>query len=246
MNNLPNIWLFWTGEKEYGKGGSGIEEILKAFWSFDIKDCVNVIVSSNRNGWVRKIAYENWIPFKAMTKLPSRLENWEYSEEDKEELKNRYLDIVKEYDLEYIFLSGWLVYVIWLEPNKTVNIHPGPLNEPYGWKGMYGMNIHNKVWEDYVDWKINQTCITMNYVTENIDDGPIIAQIPVWLVWCNSPEDVQKRVKQVEHIIQWKITQMVITWEISWSWIKWDSVQFPENFTWGKEVDLMDWVAFKK
>lgn len=245
MNKLPNIWLFWTGESMYWKWWSWIEKILEAFWALDIKESISVIVSNNWNGWVRQKAYDNWVLFYSINEFPKRWENADFSDKDKEIIKKIYQDIVEKYDLEYVFLSGWLKYIIWLKPNKTVNIHPGPLKEPYGWNSMYGMNIHDKIWEDYVDWKINQTCVTMHYVTEKFDDWPIIVQIPVWLVWCNSADDVQERVNKIEHIIQWKITQMVMCWEITWSWVKWEPVQFPEGFVWWKEIDLMEGIPYK-
>jgi folate-dependent phosphoribosylglycinamide formyltransferase PurN len=245
MNKLPNIWLFWTGWAEYWKWWSGIEKILEAFWTLEIKDAVKIIVSDNWNGWVREKAYNGWIQFHQMRNFPNRWDDWNFSENNIKLIQKLYQEIVKQYDLDYVFLSGWLKYVTWLAPNKTVNIHPGPLQEPYGWKGMYGMNIHKKVWEDYVDWKINQTCVSMHYVTDNFDDGPIIVQLPISLVWCNSPMDIQKRVNDIEHIIQWKITEMIMSWDISWSWVKWEPVKFPENFTWGKEVDLMEGTAYK-
>lgn len=42
-----------------------------------------------------------------------------------------YLDLVRDFDLEYIFLSGWVKQILGLEANKVVNIHPGPLGK-YG------------------------------------------------------------------------------------------------------------------
>lgn len=238
MNNLPNIWLFWTGGKEYWEWWTGIQKILEVFWWLEIKDSVKLIVSNNWNWWVRKVAYENWIPFYSMTKLHKREENWEYLESHKSEIKNRYLDIMEKYQLEYIFLSWWLVQVLWYEPNKTVNIHPGPIKVPYWWRWMYGEKVHEKIWQDHLDWKINKTCVTMHYVTDKFDDGPIVAQVPVWLDWCNSALDVQKRVNEIEKIFQWKITLMIMTWEISWSWIEWEPVKFPEWYDWWKEIDL--------
>lgn len=246
MKELPNVWLFWTWEKEYWKWWSGIEKILEAFWLLEIKDTVKVIVSNNWNGWVKQKAYENWIPFKAMTKLPNSESDGTYSELAKEQMANRYLWIVQDYNLDYVFLSGWFVYVIWLEPNKTVNIHPGPTHEPYWWKWMYWIKVHEKIFQDYIDWKINQTCITMHYVTDKYDDWPIIAQVPVSISWCKNVKELQNRVNEIEKIFQWKITLMVMTWEIFWSWIKWEPVVFPNDFIWWKEIDLTEWIPYDK
>ncbi|MDP2090353.1 MAG: formyltransferase family protein [Candidatus Gracilibacteria bacterium] len=246
MKELPNVGLFGTGEKEYGKGGSGIEKILEAFGLLEIKDTVKVIVSNNWNGGVKQKAYENGIPFKAMTKLPNSESDGTYSELAKEQMANRYLGIVQDYNLDYVFLSGWFVYVIGLEPNKTVNIHPGPTHEPYGGKGMYGIKVHEKIFQDYIDGKINQTCITMHYVTDKYDDGPIIAQVPVSISGCKNVKELQNRVNEIEKIFQWKITLMVMTGEIFWSGIKGEPVVFPNDFIWGKEIDLTEGIPYDK
>ena|GEM_PF-3308842 len=57
----------------------------------------------------------------------------------------------------------------------------------------------------------------MHYVSKKIDDGPIIAQIPVSINKCNSWEDVKKAVNKVEQKYQWKITKLVIEKKIAWS-----------------------------
>lgn len=238
MKNLPNIWLFWTGGEKYGEWWSGINKILENFWTLWIKDSVSIIVSNNWNGWVKEKAYNNWVLFEKFKNYPSRWEDWTYSEKDKEILKDMYIELVEKHNLDFVFLSWWNKYVDWLEPNKTINIHPGPLVKPYWWEWKYWNHIHKKIWEDYEKWQITKTCVTMHYVTEEFDKWPIIAQIPVELSGCESWEDVKQRTNTVEHIIQSKVTLMIMEWKISWSWIEWEPVQFPEGFKWWEEVDL--------
>lgn len=180
---------------------------------------------------------------------------WKFEPDTEYKISKLYEKIVTDNNLDYYFLSGWLKYVIWLEENKTVNIHPWPMESQwYWWKDMHWMNVHNKVWQDYIDWKINQTCMTMHYVTDEFDKGPIITQIPVSLVWCQSPDDVQKAVNKMEHEFQWIITQMVISWDISWSWDYDDKVvikegaldkyTFPEWTVFAWKVDLEEWIPY--
>ena len=56
-------------------------------------------------------------------------------------------------------------------PNKIKNIHPSLL-PAYGGKGMYGMNVHNKVIEN----SERESGITIHYVNKNYDEGKIIFQ----------------------------------------------------------------------
>lgn len=113
------------------------------------------------------------------------------------------------------------------------------------------MKVHKKVWDDYWSWIINMTCVTMHFVTEGIDDWPIIAQVPVSLTWCNNPDDVQAIVNKMEHEIQWKITQMIVSEAVTWSWKNWDKIKindaivawfdFPDGTVFGKELNLEKW-----
>ncbi len=44
---------------------------------------------------------------------------------------------------------------------------------------MHGMAVHNKIFEDWEEGKITRTAVTMHFVTDTFDDGPIIFQFPV-------------------------------------------------------------------
>ncbi len=44
---------------------------------------------------------------------------------------------------------------------------------------MYGEAVFLKQWEDFRDGKIPHGAVTMHFVTDTIDGGPIICQIPV-------------------------------------------------------------------
>jgi folate-dependent phosphoribosylglycinamide formyltransferase PurN len=273
-NDLPKVWFFWTWEKEYWHGWSGIKKILEMVQSWDIQAIVALIVSNYPNWWVKQKADNFKIPFHYMAeKFPKRdkkNEKWdlEYSDEAKEKIWKIYQEIMKEYWLEYIFLSWWLRYVCWIPFNKVINIHPGPTQEWYGWEWMHGMNVHEKIWSDYQTWKINQTCVTMHYATDKFDDPRFtIAQVPVDLSWpfilgdfkqenwCTSAEEVFKRVNAVEHFIQWKVTQLIVSWAISWTWNEEDKVQvnmeevakyeFPIWTVFAKNIDLQGGISYE-
>jgi folate-dependent phosphoribosylglycinamide formyltransferase PurN len=64
---------------------------------------------------------------------------------------------------------------------------------------MYGSHVHERVWQDYEAGMIQRTCVTMHYVTDEVDRGPIICQIPVEIDDCNSAKEVGDKVNKVEH-----------------------------------------------
>ncbi len=99
---------------------------------------------------------------------------------------------------DLIVLAGFLLkfpeHIIEAYPNKIINIHPALLPN-YGGKGMYGMNVHNAVFEN----KETETGITIHYVTPNYDEGAIIFQKRVTITACKTPEAIAEKVHELEH-----------------------------------------------
>ncbi|MDD3645980.1 MAG: formyltransferase family protein [Candidatus Gracilibacteria bacterium] len=246
------IGLFGSGE------GTGIEALLKKVKSGDINAQVAIIVSNNTNGSIENKVTD--LGFGELFHLSTDFPDGDPHSDDlitTLEFIRFYDDIIKENKLDYIFLSGWLKYVIGTSERTTVNIHPGPTKPPYGGIGMYGDKLHQKIWEDYTTGKINQTCVTMHYVTEKVDDGPIIVQVPVSLAGCLSPQDVKTKVNAVEHDVQWKVTQLIVTGKIVWDGKDTrnvilldsqsvDELDFPVGTVFAGEVDLKDDLPYNK
>lgn len=99
---------------------------------------------------------------------------------------------------DLIVLAGFLLkfpeQIIEAFPSKIINIHPALLPN-YGGKGMYGMHVHNAIFEN----KEQETGITIHYVTPNYDEGAIIFQKRVTISDCETPEAIAEKVHQLEH-----------------------------------------------
>ncbi|MCB0661227.1 MAG: phosphoribosylglycinamide formyltransferase [Saprospiraceae bacterium] len=108
------------------------------------------------------------------------------------------VDQLKGRDIELLVLAGflWLVpdYLVRAFPNQIVNIHPALLPK-FGGKGMYGMNVHKAVKESGE----TETGITIHYVNEKYDDGKSIFQATCPVYDADTPEQIAKRVLQLEH-----------------------------------------------
>ena len=107
------------------------------------------------------------------------------------------LNILKISNPDLIVLAGFLwkipQTIISEFPNRIINIHPALLPK-YGGKGMYGMNVHKAV----VDNKEAETGITIHYVNENYDEGAIIFQTTCPVDPYDTPEDVAKKIHELE------------------------------------------------
>jgi len=243
---MANIWIFASGTRN--GWWSGLKKLLERVESWEIEWVENIVVVSNHvKWWVYDIVnkYENRqdvlpfnIKFHSVNNFPKRWDNWHFSPHDLELIKQIGAWIMEEYHLDYVFLSWRIKHILWIPTEKLVNIHPGPTQKPYGGVWMYGHHVHNKVWEDYKNWIIKRSCITMHYVTEEVDEWPIICQIPVVLEWCDSAEDVWRKVNQVEHEFQWIITKMIIDWDIYLD--KKGIVNYPDDFQYNLELNLKE------
>ena len=118
------------------------------------------------------------------------------------------LNLLKE-QADIIVLAGFLwrvpTKIIAAFPNKIINIHPALLPK-YGGKGMYGMHVHRAVIKN----KEVETGVTIHYVNENYDEGTIIFQKSVALNEKDTPEDVAKKVHELEYEYFPKIIEQII------------------------------------
>jgi len=102
------------------------------------------------------------------------------------------------------FLSILPKEVIDAFPKQIINIHPSLLPK-YGGKGMYGVNVHRAVLEAGE----KESGCTVHYVDHGIDTGVIIGQKKVAVLPDDSPETLQKRVLEQEHILLPEMIQLL-------------------------------------
>src|SRR5699024_4239826 len=79
--------------------------------------------------------------------------------------------------------------------NRIVNVHPSLLPSFPG-KDAVGQAI---------DAGVKVSGVTIHFVDESVDTGPIIAQEPVTVFQNDTDDSLQKRIQQVEHVLYTKI-----------------------------------------
>lgn len=130
---------------------------------------------------------------------------------DAERFGEALLSALQPRQVRWIVLAGYLKKIpanlIAHFPNRIVNIHPALL-PAFGGKGMYGMRVHQAVF----DAGVQVTGVTIHLVNEDYDAGPIVWQEPVVIRDCRSPEEIARRVLAVEHrlypqVLQWLVTR---------------------------------------
>lgn len=158
---------------------------------------VSLIVSNKAKAGVLDLAKAHQIPYLVLNR-----QDFYHTE-----------NILKEFTINqigFIVLAGFL----WLIPNylvkaysgRIVNIHPALL-PAYGGKGMYGMNVHRAVWEA----REKESGMTIHFVNEQYDEGQIIFQAKCAISSKDSPEDIAKKVLQLEHRHYPEVIEKTIT-----------------------------------
>lgn len=194
----PKLIIFASGTAE--AGGSGFENLVLASRAELLDAQIVAVVSNHQNGGVAQKAGRLGIPFEFF--------GGPYTAES-------YRAILEKYKAEWVSLSGWLKLVLGLDPQKTFNIHPGPLPK-FGGKGMYGHHVHQAVIEAYKKGEITHSAVTMHFVTPVYDEGPVFFRLPVEILPNDTAKTLGKRVNKAEHKWQPIITNKVIHGEIGW------------------------------
>lgn len=218
MGDKPRVLIFASGT-ETG-GGSGFENLVKHARSpFRALTCdIMGVVSNHEEGGVYARAERLGVPFIYFNGP------WNAKE---------YQRIVESSGAEWVLLSGWLKLVSGLNPQKTINIHPALLSQlggQFGGEGMYGMRIHKAVHAALQNNEITESGISMHFVTEEFDEGPVFFEHRVSVTPQMTPEQIQKKVNALEHHWQPRITNMVLHGKISWDGVDPESLQVPDGY----------------
>ena len=106
-------------------------------------------------------------------------------------------EVLKNYNIDLIVLAGYLKLIgnRLIEKYKIINTHPSLLPK-FGGKGMYGMKVHNAVWEA----KEKYSGPTIHFVNNEYDKGNIVTQTKIEIKPTDTPEVISKKVQAIEKI----------------------------------------------
>lgn len=213
MKSKPRLLVFASGSAT--GGGSGFEKLVVASREGVLDADIVAVVSNYLRGGIRERASRLGISF---IHFPGPWTEVEYKE------------IKARIGFDFAALSGWLKLVKGLDPKITFNIHPGPLPD-FGGPRMYGHYVHEAVLKAYRDGVITHSAVSMHFVTEEYDRGPVFFRKPVEIKPEDTAGEIGNRVNAQEHIWQPRITNLVVRGEISWDGKNPNSLRVPEGYT---------------
>ena len=144
----------------------------------------------------------------------------------------RYRRLVKSLKADWVFLLGWLKPVLGLDPKMTINTHAGtwPLTA-----GLYGRHMHEAAMEAFGRGEITHTEVIVHFVTRKIDGGPVIFRYPVKILEDDTPQTLEKRVKQAERGWLGWVINLVVSGKIYWDGKDPLSLVVPEWYRYHKQ-----------
>ncbi|UII34769.1 phosphoribosylglycinamide formyltransferase [Fulvivirga ulvae] len=175
---MTRIAIFASGS------GSNAEKITEYFRSNN-QITVSLILTNNPKAYVLERAKKLRVPAVAFSR--DDLRN-----------TNKVLDILREYQIDFVVLAGFLLLVpenlVETYPGRIINIHPALLPK-FGGKGMYGDNVHQAV----KSAGERETGISIHYVNNKYDEGEIIFQAKCPVTEEDTAETVADKVHQLEY-----------------------------------------------
>jgi phosphoribosylglycinamide formyltransferase-1 len=122
--------------------------------------------------------------------------------DSREAYDHELLDALRRHDVGLVLLAGYMKIVtrVLVEAfaNRMMNIHPSLL------PSFPGLDVQKKA----IEWGCKLAGCTVHFVTEGVDEGPIILQAAVPILDDDTPETLAARILEQEHKIYPRAVQL--------------------------------------
>jgi phosphoribosylglycinamide formyltransferase-1 len=177
--------------------GSNLQAVIDAIESGALQARVAVIISNKKDAQALERARTHGVTdvFLDPTLYAGMI--------DKREAYDRaVLDILRQHEVDLVLLAGYMKIVtpvlIDAYRHRMMNIHPSLL------PSFPGLEAQRQA----LDWGAQVAGCTVHFVTEGVDEGPIILQATVPVLERDSPETLAARILVEEHAIYPRAVQL--------------------------------------
>ncbi|MGG3956534.1 phosphoribosylglycinamide formyltransferase [Bhargavaea massiliensis] len=187
---MKRIAIFASGS------GTNFQAIVDAVKKGDIQAEVALLVCDRPQAKVIERAIREHVPVFVFN--PKQYET-------KQQFEREILQQLQQKEIDWIVLAGYMRLIgptlLQAYPNKIVNIHPSllpsfPGKDAIGQAYRYGVKV---------------TGVTVHYVDEGMDTGPIIAQQALYIDDGEPLESVERRIHEIEHVLYPKVIQQLVS-----------------------------------
>ena len=165
--------------------GTTLQSIIDAIKENNLDARINLVVSDNPNAYALERA------------KAAGIDTYIINAKSKEEIDMELSNVLEKYDVDLIVLAGYLKMIgeNLINNYRIINTHPSLLPK-FGGKGMYGMKVHNAVFEAKEEF----SGPTIHFVNNEYDKGNIIIQTKIEIKDTDTPDVISAKVQAIEKI----------------------------------------------
>ncbi|WP_447972741.1 phosphoribosylglycinamide formyltransferase [Nitrospira sp. Kam-Ns4a] len=187
--------------------GSNLQAVIDAIEAGSLRARIAVVLSNRADAPALERARRHGLPAVFLDPKPYT------ALADKREAREAYdraaLEVLRKHEVELVILAGYMRIVtpvlIEAYANRMMNIHPSLLPAFPGLDGQ----------KQALDWGVKVAGCTVHFVTEGVDEGPIIIQAAVPVLEDDTAETLSARILAEEHRIYPRAIQLYVEGRLS-------------------------------
>lgn len=170
--------------------GSNLQAIIDAIESRVLQAQIVAVISNKRESVALERARKHGLPDLFVDPKP-----FAGRPDSRDAYDRALLQVLEQRQVELVLMAGYMKIVtavlVNAYANRMMNIHPSLL------PSFPGLDVQKKA----IDWGCKLAGCTVHFVTEGVDEGPIILQAAVPILDSDTPEILAARILEQEHRI---------------------------------------------
>lgn len=177
--------------------GSNLQAVIDAIEAREVHATIVVVISNKKDAAALERARKHGLPDLFVDPKP-----FAGRPDSREAYDGALLEILEKHNIELVLLAGYMKIVtavlVNAYANRMMNIHPSLL------PSFPGLEVQKKA----IEWGCKLAGCTVHFVTEGVDEGPIILQAAVPILAGDTSDTLAARILVQEHKIYPRAVQL--------------------------------------
>ena len=177
--------------------GSNLQAVIDAIEAGTVQAKIVAVISNKKDAPALERARRHGLPDFFVDPKP-----YAGRPDSREAYDRELLDLLTLHNVELVLLAGYMKIVTSLLveafANRMMNIHPSLL------PSFPGLDVQKKA----IEWGCKLAGCTVHFVTEGVDEGPIILQAAVPILDSDGPDTLAARILEQEHKVYPRAVQL--------------------------------------